>query len=239
MLSALSQDNVFYRENFSQCITKDVKHQNWYLKPTFGNWNHFGSCLAKGIRRVLETPEKKDKCLELFGNPSKSFMWMLTTSKFYNILFDIAKLRNKWEGHGPRVSPKKYEERLKLINSYLIKLINLVNDNFKDVYLVSPLKSIYKDGVYHYQVENLMTSRAPFKSINIKTLEPMDAETKYVIHKDQMVPVPLLPLFDVIESPEKEQEACYYYNGIDSKEKIAQFISYHFSKEADVHATSK
>lgn len=234
MLSALSQDDAFYRENFSQCLTRDVKHQNWYLKPTFGNWNHFGSCLAKGVRRVLENPEKKDRCLELFGNPSKSFMWMITTSKLYNILFDIAELRNKWEGHGPRVSPKKYEERLELINNHLINLSNLINDNYKDVFLVSPSKSIYKDGVYHYQVENLMTSRAPFKTINVKTLEPMDDETKYIIQKDQMIPVALLPLFDVIESPEKEQEACYYYNGIDSKEKKAQFISYHFSKEADI-----
>lgn len=123
---------------------------------------------------------------------------------------------------------------LRTSDNHLINLSNLINDNYKDVFLVSPSKSIYKDGVYHYQVENLMTSRVPFKTINVKTLEPMDDETKYIIQKDQMIPVALLPLFDVIESPEKEQEACYYYNGIDSKEKKAQFISYHFSKEADI-----
>jgi hypothetical protein len=40
---------------------------------------------------------------------------------------------------------------------------------------------------------------------------------------------------EIIESPEKEQEACYFYNGIDKKSKVAHYISYHFSKEAEYY----
>lgn len=234
MLSAISKDLKFYQENFSHCLTTDPKLKYWYQRPTFGNWNYFGSCLAKGIRRVLETP-RKEKCLKLFGNPTESFMWMLTTSNVYNILFDVTVYRNKWEGHGPLVNSKEHEKRLKILQGSLIKLKNIISDNYKDVFLLSPLKSVYADEIHHYQAENLMTSRAPFKTVEIKTNIPMADKKKYLLHKGQLKPIELLPLVDIIESPEKEQEACYFYNGIDKKSNEAHYISYHFSKEAEYY----
>jgi len=46
-----------------------------------------------------------------------------------------------------------------------------------------------------------------------------------------------LPLFDFLESPQKEQEACYFYN-ITEKDEV-QFVSYHFKKEAIIKFNRK
>lgn len=162
-------------------------------------------------------------------------MWMLTTSKIYNILFEVAEYRNKWEGHGPIVDSKELQKRLEILRGCLHESKKIISENYKEVFLVSPLKTAFTDGIYHYQAENLMTSRAPFKTVEIETKLPMDSTKKYLVYKGQYIPIELLQLVDIVESPEKEQQACYFYNGIDRKSKKAHYISYHFSKEAEYY----
>ena len=75
-----------------------------------------------------------------------------------------------------------------------------------------------------------MTARDPFKSIEVETTIPLDVNKKYLIYSGNKLAIELLPLFDILECPKKEQEACYFYNGTEKDE--VQFVSYHFNKEA-------
>ncbi|MCL2115640.1 MAG: SAM-dependent methyltransferase [Methanobrevibacter sp.] len=231
MLSAVSSNSDFYNKHFSKCrASHNRAFKKWFLKPTFGNWNNFGSCFAKAIRVILEDPNKKSELLQLFANSNESFVKMVSNKKFYNLLFKIAELRNRWEGHGPIVDKNEQEKRLRVLKKALIILKNIISDNYKDLNLIAPVESRYSEGVYNSLSKRLMTTRPPFKSIEVKTTIPLDVKKKYLVYKDSSLAIELLPLFDIMESPQKQQEACYFYN-ITEKDKV-QFVSYHFNKEA-------
>ncbi|MBF4468249.1 MAG: N-6 DNA methylase [Methanobrevibacter arboriphilus] len=234
IISAVSSDLKFYNSYFSKCrASYNKKFSRWFFKPTFGNWNNFGSCFAKSIRTILENNNNKPKLLELFGNPNESFVKMVSSRKFYNLLFKIAEFRNRWEGHGPIVDKKEQLKRLKILKKALTILQSIISDNYKNFNLIAPIKSRYSEGIYYSSVKRLMTTRPPFKSIDIKTNIPLDINKKYLVYKDNSIAIELLPLFDIIESPQKEQEACYFYN-VTEKDKV-QYVSYHFNKEAIIN----
>lgn len=136
-------------------------------------------------------------------------------------------------GHGPIVSVTEYNNRLEILRKYVLEARKIISNNYESVSLVLPGENTYKDGVFHYKVKNLVGTRPPFKSDEIKTDIPMDSSKKYLIHGANS-PVELLPFFDIIESPEKEQEACYFYNRNNKKTGEARFVSYHFEKEAEI-----
>lgn len=231
MVSAVSSDLNFYNNYFSKCrASYNRKFSRWFLKPTFGNWNNFGSCFAKNIRTILEDNNKKNKLLGLFGSSNDSFVKMVSSKKFYNLLFKIAEFRNRCEGHGPIVDKKEQLKRLKVLKKALAILQTVISDNYKHFNLIAPIKSQYSEGVYNTSAKKLMTTRPPFKSIEVKTTIPLDVNKKYLIYEDSAIAIEMLPLFDIIESPKKEQEACYFYN-ITEKDKV-QYVSYHFNKEA-------
>ncbi|AEG17860.1 DEAD/DEAH box helicase family protein [Methanobacterium paludis] len=234
MVSALSSDKEFYKREFNRCKSPDPRFQGWYLKPAFGNWNFFGSCLAKNVRRLLEDNDKSKKCLKLLGNPEKAFINMLTNKKLYNILNQVVNYRNQWEGHGPIVSPKDYEERLCILRNEVLKVRKLISNAYNNISLVLPGETRYENGVFHYKVKKLMSTRAPFKNEELKTRTPMDSTKKYLIHGNEGTPIELIPLFDIIESPEMKQEACYFYNNYDKKNDRVRFVSYHFNKESEI-----
>ncbi|WP_042701694.1 hypothetical protein [Methanobrevibacter arboriphilus] len=158
---------------------------------------------------------------------------MVSSRKFYNLLFKIAEFRNRWEGHGPIVDKKEQLKRLKILKKALNILQSIISDNYKNFNLIAPIKSRYSEGIYYSSVKRLMTTRPPFKSIDIKTSIPLDINKKYLVYKDNSIAIELLPLFDIIESPQKEQEACYFYN-VTEKDKV-QYVSYHFNKEAIIN----
>ena len=110
---------------------------------------------------------------------------------------------------------------------------NLISDAYSDVSLLKPWKADYKDEIYHYEVENLVGIRTPFKKADIETSIPMDSNKKYIMHKSNR-PIKLLPLFDIIESPEKEHITCYFYNRYNKSTEEARFVSYHLDKEPEI-----
>ena len=120
MISALSQDKKFFDNEYKRC-KKFSKPVDWYLKPTFGSWNIIGICLASKIHKLLENPEKRSKCLELFGNPDPEFLERICNSELYNLLLEVMNYRNQWEAHGPRVSNKEYKNRYKIMQGALMR----------------------------------------------------------------------------------------------------------------------
>lgn len=228
MLSALISDKSFFDSEFSWCTRANPKFKSWYLNPTFGNWNFFGRCLAKNIRKLLRNRYNLHKCLELFGNPEKEFLERITSEELYEILDEVSRYRNSWEGHGPIVTPKEYENRSKILRTALSNLYQVISNIYENTLFVLPIESSYKDGIYYYTVKKFMGSRSSFKTLKLETTLPMDTEKIYLISNNQRSP---LELIDLIIFDEK---ACYYYNEFDREKNKTQFISYHYKENPEI-----
>ena len=74
MVSAMASEDEFYKEKFIHCLRTNPKFKDWNLKPGFGNWNSFGACLSKSIRKLINDNNTRKECLERFGNPEKSLL---------------------------------------------------------------------------------------------------------------------------------------------------------------------
>ncbi|CEL24792.1 restriction endonuclease subunit S domain-containing protein [Methanobacterium formicicum] len=227
LLSGLSSDEKFFQTEVTRCFRDDSRFRNWYFKPTFGNWYKFGSCLSKTVRRLLE--ENKHKCLEVFGNPDPEFLLKIAHKDLVTIFEEVSNYRNQWEGHGPVVSEKEYQNRYKILRSVLSRVYQILSDAYENTFLILPLQSSFEDGVHNYSIRRYMSTRAPFKPDNIETVKLMDKSKIYLAHENQRKPVELLPFVINLDG------ACYFYNGRDYESGQARYVSYHYHKKPEIH----
>lgn len=229
MLSALAQDKEFYKEESHKWIGKDEKFQNWYLRATFGNWNNLTSNLSKAIRTFLSENEKKEYCINLFGNPSEAFLSMITSKGIVNVLFEVANLRNKWKGHGGITSEEENNQRVLILEQQLNELRKYIADAFEDIKIISSAKDAQlEDGVWSYTARNLFCAKSPFREIQITTRLGLEKKKLYLINSEFSNPIPLLPFIKY----EELNHAIYFYTSIESK--YVRWVSYHFDKEAEL-----
>lgn len=228
MLSALVQDKEFYKEESHKWIGNDEKFQNWYLRATFGNWNNLTSNLSKAIRTYLTENDKKEYCKNLFGNPSEAFLSMITSKGIVNVLFEVANLRNKWKGHGGITSEEENNQRVLTLEQQLNEFRKYIADAFEDTRMLTPTTSSFEDGIFTFNVKELIGARTPFNEITIKSLIPLDRKKLYLSNSQQTKPLELLPFIKFIEA----SNAIYFYTSIESKD--VRWVSYHFDKEAEL-----
>jgi hypothetical protein len=228
MLSALVQDKDFYKEESHKWIGKDEKFQNWYLRASFGSWNNLTSNLSKAIRAYLSENEKKDYCKKLFGNPSESFLTMITSTDIVNVLFKVADLRNKWKGHGGITNEEENHQRVLTLERQLNEFRKCIADAFEDTRMLSPKTSSFEDGIFTFNAKELIGARTPFNEITIKSLIPLDKNKLYISNSEATNPLELLPFIKFIE----ESDAIYFYTSVESKD--VRWVSYHFDKKAEL-----
>ena len=240
MLSAYAAaDKAFYIKHSGAWREQDSKskYKDWVLKSTFGGWINLGRNLAKTTRTLKEDKNNKERLLELFGRPEHDFLEMLTNKEIFNELDEINKHRNEWKGHGGAANSQEYTRRLTLLESNLAKVRQVITNNWETALLLLPDSSKYNGGVYDYQVKAVKGTRTPFKKTMVKTLAPMDDEKLYLLHANQQTPVKLLPFIRMLASPEKEQNACYFYNRQDGKK--VRWVSYHFDSQPEVYGPAE
>jgi hypothetical protein len=229
MLSALVQDKEFYKAESHKWINKDEKFQNWYLRATFGNWNTLTSRLSKAIREYLSDNEKKEYCKSLFGNPSETFLSMITSKGIVNVLIEVANLRNKWKGHGGITNEDENNQRVLTLEQQLNEFRKHIADAFEDTRMLSPTTSSFEDGIFTFNAKELIGARTPFNEITIKSLIPLDRKKLYLCNIDQTRPLELLPFIKFVEA----SDAIYFYTSIESKD--VRWVSYHFDKVAELN----
>ena len=234
MLSSLLSDENYFIQEFSWCIEYSPKFRNWYLHPSFGNWNFFGRCLSKNIQKLLKNKYEKSKCLELFGNPENEFLQKITSERLYEIFDKISRYRNTWEGHGPIVTPQEYENRYKILRTSLSEIYQIISNIYENTLFVLPIFNDYKDGIYYYSVDKFMGSRNSFKPLKFESIVPMDSGRIYLITKNQRTPIEVINLIIF------ENKACYYYNEFNRDKYKAQFVSYHYKDKPEIfHSSDK
>lgn len=228
ILSALVQNKDFYKEECNKWIDKDEKFQNWYLRASFGNWNHLSLKLSKAIRGYFSDPDKKDFCMNLFGNPSEAFVSMITNKRIINTLQEVGELRNKWKGHAGISGEEENHRRVITLEQHLNGLRRNIADAFDETKMFSPMNSRMENGIYTFKVKELIGARTPFNEEIIKTTNSLDSKKLYLRHSNQIKPLELLPFIKFVET----ENAFYFYTSIESKN--ARWVSYHFEKEAEL-----
>jgi hypothetical protein len=229
MLSALVQDQDFYKAESYRWISSDEKFKNWYEKATFGSWNILTSRLSKAIREYLSDIDLKEKCKNLFGNPSTGFLSMISNRRIINILNEVADLRNKWKGHGGITSNEENYQRLLTLEKLLNELRKYIADAFEDSKILSPTTGSYENGVFTFNAKELLGARTPFNETTINSLIPLDRKKLYLFNTDHASPLELLPFIKFVES----SGAIYFYTSIESKK--VRWVSYHFEKESELN----
>ena len=66
-----------------------------------------------------------------------------------------------------------------------------------------------------------MTTRPPFRSIELESDSNMDSSRIYLMNINKKSPLKLLPLVLIMD------DICYYYNGKDINTNQARYNSYH------------
>ncbi|MEG4280905.1 hypothetical protein QUA62_26065 [Microcoleus sp. MON1_C1] len=240
MLSAYAAaDKAFYMKHSGAWREQDSKSKfkDWVLKSTFGGWINLGRNLAKTTRRLKEDKKNKERLLELFGRPEHDFLEMLTNKEIFNELDAINKHRNEWKGHGGAANSQEYTRRLTLLESNLAKVRQVITNNWETALLLLPDSSKYSGGIYDYQVKELKGTRTPFKKIMVKTRYVMEDEKLYLLHANQQTPVELVPFVRMLASPNKEQNACYFYNRQEGNK--VRWVSYHFDSQPEVYRSAE
>jgi len=60
----------------------------------------------------------------------------------------------------------------------------------------------------------------------------MEEDQLYLLHKDQLKPVKLLPFVQLRGSPEEEKNAIYFYNRCEGDN--IRLVSYHYEKQGEL-----
>ena len=165
------------------------------------------------------------------GLPDSDFMDMITSKKVYSCLGEAKDLRDLWLGHGGIVGARESDRLLNLLEATLASIRQVISDNYGSTLLLQPESSVLSDGVRTHRARALMGSRTPFKLVTIETLTEMDITRLYLSHGEGKRPLELLPLLRIVEVPDTEQKACYFYNRL-GKERT-RWVSYHFRDEAE------
>jgi len=222
VLSSLVQDREFYRQQSKVWTQNPEKFKDWYLRASFGSWQTLLSKLAKATRELLDDKKTYDICRGLLGNPSESFLSMITGKGIGKVLSEVVSLRNKWKGHGGITSTTETQDRVQILEQSLNEVRKYISDSFDDVLVMAPISATFNEGVYTYLVRALVGARTPFSEVEIETLIPLDSKRLFLSHSKQAKPIVLLPFIRF----EGKSDAVYFYQSVESR--TVRWVSYHF-----------
>lgn len=230
MLSALNSDENLLIEHKGKVFTDQQGNFVKLDKSYFGQWVIIDKRLANIFRRILN--EDFDKCKALFKINSREILNLIFNKNIYNILEKCTLYRNKWKGHTPIISHSLTKERLVSIQKELTSFRRIISDKFVEVILIIPesdLKTI--DGILHHNVKILIGSRMIYKRDRIPVIQQLNINSIYLIQKNNLISLELIPFFQIFLIPKEEKIACYFYDTIEGDK--VHWNSYHFKDPSE------
>lgn len=232
LLSAVMQDTKFYNENFKECVKKT--NRKWFIEPDFGSWNYLGSCFASKIRKILEkNNENTETCYRLFGNPNNDSLKVITSKEIYQILDEARVHRNRWDAHDtPSIPQEECDKRIEILLKLLYDLKELISDLYDSILFFIPIDGTCSEGECSYEIKRLKGPNSRFKKGKIKVSPDsglLDSSVIHFLNENQIIPIRLIQILKIMESPKKEQNACYFYNRVEKGE--IRLVTYHYKQK--------
>lgn len=231
IVSAFHSSEQFFQENKRSWFeTGDGVHS--LAKSNFGEWVVRGQRLAKTTREMLSGKARRNFCLDLFGTQNPENIEAVANKELHRLFGVANEYRKDWKAHGGIVGQGEHARRLTLLQSELTRMREVLGSIFEDWWLLRPGKSEYSKGVYHFSTAKLMGSRQIFKEAVIETPTVMDKNELYLFDFTTRHPLQLLPFFRILPGPRTEENACYFYNRVQTDG--VRWVSYHFEQESEL-----
>ncbi len=227
MISAMYWKTELF-DRFKKTIFTNEKGFKNLKFSTFGKLVTYNSTLIKITNDLLFSSENRNLCLSLYHINTIEILESIINDKLMKILKITNRYRNDWKGHSGIMNPDIISNRLTLLEKELTNFREVMANKFDSLLFILPGKNDYEFGKYSYTVHDLKGPSMIFKKKEIITSIPMDKGTIYMIEKNQLTPLKLLPFFTISLEPRKNKNACYFYNKIQDGK--VRWISYHFEQ---------
>lgn len=229
LLSGLATNQFAFQEDISEILKKQEEFaREWYEKPSFGTWNTLGYDIARLVRNLLNDRYYKNQVIKSFKKADPDLLKSLSCIELQIIFRKVSNHRNDWKHSVSHVSEEQYGDRFKVLQDYLYQVYGIIGYSFKKSNLVLPIENRLMEGVHHYTVQRYMTTRPPFRQIELESNSLMDNSKIYLANRHKKTNLELLPLIIDVDN------SCYFYNGKDFKTGLARYTSYHNSKEPEL-----
>lgn len=199
-------------------------------RATFGTWKAVVELFSKQVRSLLNS--EPELVYELFKTRDRTVLESLASKAMVPVIQKTNKIRNDWAGHTGVVS----ERDAKSVNDQLSQHIQKVREIFGVTWtgyeLLLPGTCRMRNGEFHFDAKRIMGTRTPFPTETVVVGEAMEDSHLYLKSPDESRGLKLLPLVKVMPSPRTEDNACYFYNRVQSNG--IRFLSYYFEADAEV-----
>jgi len=220
LASGLVQDPAFEGRQTTTAAQKP-------MRASFGFWTRLCREYANRARQMMQEQDTRDKCRALFGNCDTGFFEMMTDRRIFTLLEEMQGYRNTWQGHGGNPTGQETQSRLAILQDRLAVLRGLIDDRYTTALLLLPGSTQFDEGLYYYEVQAVQGTRTPFAPREVVTRAPMSRGKLYVLHETQNLPVEVIPLLKIMDSPSAQLNTAYFYSRTEKGE--AQWVSYQFS----------
>ncbi|QUH22358.1 DUF3883 domain-containing protein [Methanobacterium alkalithermotolerans] len=209
----------------------------WIIQTSFGKWYTFGGRIAKKIRFLSSSGSKNhrllfEKFLDITGQ-SREFIDLMTNKQLYNLFNDVKDYRNRHKGHGGDSSEEIEKEVLQYLEKQLYRTWRTISNIYLDNILIMPQEGTRLEDHYQYDVRKIIGTRTPFITMKLQTDNSLKTKTLYLINKDKLKPLQILPFFKILESSKTSEEACYFYREVDGS--TVRWISYHYGIDPELY----
>lgn len=223
-VSMLSSNEGSFNVFKPSWVEKDKAREDWYKRASFGDWIALGRRLRKTVASSFVKDSKGyNEYLEMLGNPSQSFIDLISSKELFNLLEEANRKRNQWKGHGGITSDEENTERSKYLSRILEKLRSLSQGGLQEIRVLKPIRSNYKKGLYTTSVELLRGNETPFEKDKIESDIPLDEEELYLNIGNYNSPYLLLPF--IRYNP--DNRAVYFYSRLNNDTKT-HWVTYNF-----------
>ena len=189
---------------------------------------------SKKLRGMLGQEGDRALAFELFKTRDREVLEALSSKALVRVIQQTNKIRNDWSGHTGVVP----EREANMVNEQLQQHIQTVREVFGIAWsgyqLLMPGSCRVREGEFHFSSKQIMGTRTPFPTETIVVSEAMEDSHLYLKSQDEPRGLRLLPLVKVMPSPRTEDNACYFYNRMQSDG--IRFLSYYFEADAEVVA---
>lgn len=232
LLSAVTSERGYFEEHRSELIGADFR-ADALRRPTFGTWVRLGQQLSAAIRRTRSAGADNAALVQaMFRTESRGVVDMLLNPALFSVFHSVSHWRNDWKGHGGVRSAAMLRDQLGRLQGKLELLRELLSEGFGQYILVRTGAAQYDGDLHHVDCDLLMGRDAIFRQIEVESIEPVVAKRLYLVDADKRRPLALLPFFRMMAPPTVSDNACYFFNRLESGGE--RWVSYHFEQQGEV-----